>query len=160
MNDHMRFALSAAAALALISGCAHHATHAEAVDRRGDQAMGFQHEKTAHHFLLMPDGGAITADAADPKDTESRDQIRMHFHHIAKAFAEGNFDMPMFVHDTVPPGVPVMKRLAAEIHYVEEDTDTGARVRISSANADAVAAIHDFLRFQIAEHRTGDPTGP
>jgi hypothetical protein len=23
-----------------------------------------------------------------------------------------------------------------------------------------VAAVHEFLRFQIAEHQTGDPTGP
>jgi len=26
-----------------------------------------------------------------------------------------------------------------------------------SASADAVAAVHDFLRCQIADHQTGDP---
>jgi hypothetical protein len=28
---------------------------------------------------------------------------------------------------------------------------------ISSANAEAVTAIHEFLKFQITEHKTGDP---
>jgi hypothetical protein len=32
----------------------------------------------------------------------------------------------------------------------------GARVKVSSQNPKAVAAIHDFLRFQIQDHRTGD----
>jgi hypothetical protein len=27
---------------------------------------------------------------------------------------------------------------------------------ISSANAEAVTAIHEFLKFQITEHQTGD----
>src|SRR5580698_5275640 len=30
--------------------------------------------------------------------------------HIAEAFQSGDFDIPMFVHDTVPPGVPEMKK--------------------------------------------------
>jgi hypothetical protein len=33
----------------------------------------------------------------------------------------------------------------------------GAEVVISSADPKAIAAIHEFLRFQIREHRTGDP---
>jgi hypothetical protein len=32
----------------------------------------------------------------------------------------------------------------------------GARVRIATANAEAVEAIHDFLRYQIKDHQTGD----
>jgi hypothetical protein len=127
------------------------------VDSRGDHAMGFSHEKTTHHFRLLKDGGAIAAEANDPLDTESRDQIRMHLGHIAKMFAAGNFDAPMFIHDQVPPGVPAMKRLRKEIGYKFEPTENGGRVRMVSHNADAIAALHDFLKFQIADHHTGDP---
>jgi enoyl-[acyl-carrier-protein] reductase (NADH) len=36
--------------------------------------------------------------------------------------------------------------------------DTGAKVMIETNNPKALKAVHDFLRFQIAEHQTGDPT--
>jgi hypothetical protein len=32
----------------------------------------------------------------------------------------------------------------------------GGRVAISTANAQALDAIHQFLRFQVSEHQTGD----
>jgi hypothetical protein len=135
---------------------ADHDSHAE-MEQRGDQGMGFSQSKTAHHFLLWRDGGAIEVAAKDPADKASRDEIRQHLTHIAHAFAEGNFDLPMFIHAQTPPGVPVMKRLRAEISYELEQTERGARVLIRTRNAEALAAIHDFLRFQIEEHRTGDP---
>src|SRR6266550_3671053 len=77
--------------------------------------------------------------------------------HIAKAFQSGDFDIPMFVHDTVPPGVPEMKRLRKDIQYSFAETPNGGRVVISSANKEALEAIHRFLCFQIEEHKTGDP---
>ena len=56
----------------------------------------------------------------------------------------------------VPPGVPAMKRLKDAITYEYVSTEKGARVVISTTNPDALSAIHDFLRFQIHEHQTGD----
>ena len=82
----------------------------------------------------------------------------MHLGHVAHAFQSGDFDIPMFVHGTVPPGVPEMKRLQKQIHYVFEETPSGGRVVISTTDAEALAAIHRFLRFQIEEHKTGDST--
>jgi len=69
----------------------------EAVVQRGDQVMGFSHEKTMHHFRLYSDGGAIEAEANRAEDTESRDAIRGHFEHIVKLFAAGNFSAPMLI---------------------------------------------------------------
>ncbi len=80
----------------------------------------------------------------------------MHLGHIAKAFQGGDFNIPMFVHDTVPPGVPEMKRLQKNIQYSFEETPNGGRVVISSTDKEALTAIHQFLRFQIEEHKTGD----
>jgi hypothetical protein len=33
--------------------------HFVGVNARGDQGMGFSHEKTIHHFHLLADGGSI-----------------------------------------------------------------------------------------------------
>lgn len=134
------------------------ADHHAGMTSRGDQAMGFSHEKTTHHFRLFKDGGAIEVLANDPKDADSRDMIRMHLAHIAKMFAAGDFDAPMFIHATNPPGVPAMIELRDQIHYQFEKMDSGGKVTIQTADAKALAAIHDFLRFQISEHKTGDPT--
>lgn len=133
--------------------------HHTAVDRRGDHVMGFSHEKTTHHFRLYPDGGAIEVSANDPKDTESRDQIRMHLSHIAGMFAAGNFKAPILIHDEVPPGVPELQRLKAEISYRFEEIPNGGRVRIATKNQEALSAVHEFLKFQISDHRTADTPG-
>ena len=133
------------------------ADHHTGVNQRDDQVMGFSHEKTTHHFRLYPDGGAIEVSANDPADTESRGQIQMHLSHIAQMFAAGNFRAPMLIHDQDPPGLPAMQRLKKEIAWRFEKTAQGGRVRIVTENAEARSAVHQFLRFQISAHQTGDP---
>ncbi len=134
------------------------ADHHAAVNERGDHVMGFDHEKTTHHFRLTPDGGVIEVSANDPKDTASRDAIREHLSHIVQMFSQGDFNAPMLIHGQTPPGVPVMKSRIRLIDWKEMNTPTGANIVIHSKDAEAVAAIHDFLRFQIEDHQTGDPT--
>jgi hypothetical protein len=129
-----------------------------AMMKRGDAGMGFSHEKTTHHFVLLKDGGAIQVSANDLKDDASRDHIRMHLSHVATMFSKGNFNVPMFIHDTTPPGVPTMTKLSSEIRYRYQQIDTGGRIDIETTNPKALEAVHAFLRFQIAEHKTGDPT--
>jgi hypothetical protein len=132
------------------------AAHHAGVNARGDQVMGFDHEKTTHHFTLTADGGVIAVSANDEKDTASRDAIRSHLSHIARMFASGDFDAPMLIHDQVPPGVPVMKEKKSAIRYTYEKTKAGGQVVISTADPKALAAVHDFLSFQISDHQTGD----
>ncbi len=137
--------------------CPMHDAHAQ-MNQRGEHAMGFSQTSTTHHFLLKSDGGDIQVEANDPADSAETAQIRIHLQHIADAFQSGNFDIPMFVHDTVPPGVPDMKRLQKNIRYTFEQTAAGGRVSISTTDKDAIAAVHAFLRFQMKEHATGDST--
>ncbi len=133
----------------------HH--HIDEVNRHGDMAMGFSHLKTTHHFALSTSGGSIQVQANDANDTVSRDQIRTHLQHVAKAFKDGDFSAPEMTHGRVPPGVPTMKRLKADIQYKYEETPAGGRVLISTKNPQALHAIHEFLAFQIDDHQTGDP---
>ena len=145
------------------SPCPMHASHMNAdhhhdvVESHGDQAMGFPHDKTTHHFRLSESGGAIEVTANDSKDSPNIDAVRMHLTHIAQVFSEGDFSTPMFVHDSIPPGVTTMKLLKEKIHFEYQPVTAGGKVSMASEDPVARAAIHDFLRFQITDHRTGDP---
>lgn len=129
-----------------------------AMQKRGDEAMGFDQEKTTHHFLLTEDGGRIEIQANSSDDRQDIANIRKHLQHITSAFAGGDFSIPQQVHDQIPPGVVEMQRLKAQIAYHYEELPLGGAVAISGGNDEAIAAIRNFLRFQIVEHRTGDET--
>ena len=135
-----------------------HGAHLAGVNARGEAAMGFSQTETAHHFTLTRDGGLIQVEAKDPADAANRDRIRRHLAHVARMFAEGNFDTPMLVHARTVPGTSAMSRLKAEIVYAYEETERGGRVRITAKSPEALAAVHEFLRFQIEDHQTGDPS--
>jgi hypothetical protein len=113
-------------------------SHHDAVTARGDHAMGFSHETTTHRFRLAKTGGVIDVSANDPKDSATREQIRMHLSHIAKRFSAGDFDVPMFIHDTNPPGASIMAKLRHEIRYRYVETDRGAKIQITTANTEAI----------------------
>jgi hypothetical protein len=123
---------------------------------RGAEAMDFDQAKTTHHFKLLAEGGAIEITANDPSDVASRDAVRQHVAKIATMFGQGNFNIPMLVHGQKPPGVDTMTRLKSSLDYAAEDLPSGGRVHITTANSEALNAVHDFLRFQIQGHKTGD----
>jgi hypothetical protein len=129
-----------------------------AVDQRHDQATHVAHEDSVHHFLLRPDGGVIRLEVKDAANDEGRGRVRQHLRQIARAFSAADFSVPMFVHDQTPPGVDVMKARSSSIRYRYAATRRGGEVRITTPDAEALSAIHAFLRFQIEDHRTGDPT--
>lgn len=130
------------------------ADHFAGVDRRGDEVMGFSHQKTTHRFLVEPQGGIIQVVVQEFADAESLRQIRSHLAEVARDFAAGDFSMPKAIHDRVLPGVPEMIQRREAIDYQYEDVENGGRVVIRAADPEAVAAIHAFLQAQIADHRT------
>ncbi|MGA8087912.1 MAG: hypothetical protein WCA10_11425 [Terracidiphilus sp.] len=130
--------------------------HHASVENHGDHAMGFPHDKTTHHFRLTEAGGSIEVTANDPKDLVNVEAVRMHLAHITKAFGGGDYSAPMLVHDVIPPGVTTMQLLKGKIHFQYHAVDSGGRVSIAADDPVAQAAIHDFLRFQITDHATGD----
>ncbi len=134
-----------------------HDQHAK-MDHRGDHVMGFSQEKATHHFELTYDGGSIDVRANDASDTATRDQIRGHFHHIAQMFADGNFNAPMLVHGRDVPGTATITHLKDQLHWELQETPRGARINITADGKPALEAVHEFLRFQIEDHQTGDCT--
>jgi hypothetical protein len=130
--------------------------HSAGVNSRGDQGMGFSHEKTTHHFHLLPNGGAIEIQSNEASDSATQNAIRNHLAMIAGMFSKGDFTIPMFTHATTPPGVETMQRLKSKITYGAENTERGAQLRITTRDPEALLAVYDFLRFQIQDHQTGD----
>jgi len=119
--------------------------------------MHFDQMAAVHHFLIETGGGTITLDARDTNGDATRTSIREHLKMIEEDFARGDFSSPFATHGVVPPGVKEMARLKTDIHYSYQETAGGGRLVIRTDSAEAVAAIHQFLAYQIKEHKTGDP---
>jgi hypothetical protein len=151
--------LAASLLAAPVSAGQHSPQHTHAQDR-AQHGMGFDQERTTHHFLVERSGGTIQVTANDPADSASVAQVRAHLKHITSAFSQGDFSIPMFVHDTDPPGRAIMQARRAHLTLTYEDLGGGGKVVIRTADDKARSALHDFLRFQIREHRTGDPLNP
>ena len=132
-----------------------HMKHGAEVDRRHDTLVP-SHETTRHTFRVLENGGAIELRAKDPAAGETVDAVRAHLREIAAQFSRNDFSTPAFVHGRQPAGIADMQRLHASIAFRYEDVERGGRVRITTSDRDALSAIHDFMKFQIIEHRTGD----
>ena len=134
--------------------------HDQAMMTRGEHAMGFDQMATTHHFLLQKEGGAIEITAKDGNDRTAVASIRKHLLHIQEAFGKGDFSLPIFIHATEPPGASVLREKREQMTYQYEEIADGGRLKIRTADRDAMAALHAFLRYQITEHKTGDPLEP
>jgi hypothetical protein len=144
--------------LSLPASLAARQDHHASGDRRAARAMGFDQERTAHHFSLFKDGGAIDVSVKDAADAKNREAIRAHLSHLAMMFGSGSFEAPMLTHDsTNVPGTGVMAARKDAIRYEYTETPNGGRVTITTSDPEALAAAHAFLKYQIVEHKTGDP---
>ena len=133
-------------------GSAEHGRH---VDSRHD-TFGMAHDKSAHSFRLFADGGAIELRATVASDEATVEAIRGHLQEITEQFAKADFSTPAFVHGYAPDGVAQLEQHRSAISYRYERLDRGGRIRITTKSADALAAVHAFLRFQVIEHRTAN----
>jgi hypothetical protein len=132
----------------------------DALKQRGGEAMGFDQDRAEHHFILEAAGGSIRVTVKPGTDRKVLDEVRNHLRTIADEFSRGDFGKPFQTHDEVPTGVAEMKSAARAITYRYEEVAGGGSVKISTTDALALKAIHDFLRYQINEHKTGDALRP
>lgn len=128
-----------------------HAAHAQ-MEARGTVAMGFDQSRATHLFTVLPTGGVIEITTNTNNDEVVRGQIVAHLEHISRAFKTGDFAIPEATHGELPPGAAAMAAAREHIDYRFEPLPNGGRVLITTSNADALAAVHTFLRYQIAEH--------
>jgi len=126
-----------------------------AMQARGKMAMGIDQNTSMHRFDTSATGGRIELQAASSADTAAIARVRQHLRGISRAFAAGDFSSPMFVHMKTVPGTAVMAARRQAITYVMHDLPRGGEVVITTADPEALKAIHEFMAFQRGEHRAG-----
>lgn len=128
-----------------------------ALQQRGASpaAMGVDQYTSSHVFESLPDGGRIVLQR-DTVDRAGTATIRAHMRDIAVRFAAGDFSIPGLVHAQTVPGTIVMAARRHLITYTPDTLPRGGQVRILARDSVAVAAIHEFLAFQRADHRVAD----
>lgn len=164
---HLLIALAAVALPAALGAqghdhAGHHAPQPQAapdsafaaLQARGREAMGVDQYTSTHRFDALPDGGRIELQR-DTDDPEGIATIRAHLRTIAEAFARGDFGTPAVVHAQPVPGTEVMAARRAAIRYAYRDLPRGGEVRITTEDAEAIAAIHAFMAYQRSDHRAG-----
>ena len=114
-------------------------------------AMGVDQNTSHHVFDDLADGGRIELQA-DSADSTAIAAIRAHLSTITSAFQAGNFSTPDFVHSGRVPGTDVMAAKRSAISYVFAALPRGGEVRITTHDAEALHAIHQFLAYQRQEH--------
>jgi hypothetical protein len=145
-------ALAAAPATA-VSQSAHHDTSFKALQNRGARVMGVDQYTSTHRFEPLPEGGRIELqrDLDDPAGVRV---IREHLQMVARQFAAGDFSASARVHARALPGTAVMRARRRSIQYEFRPLARGGELRITTGDPVALRAIHEFLAFQRADHRT------
>ena len=130
-----------------------------ALQERGRRAMGVDQYTSTHRFDALGDGGRIELQR-DTDDSAGVAAIRAHLQEIARAFAAGDFATPAFVHLREVPGTRVMALKHDVIAYRFAPLPRGGEVRITTRDAGALRAIHEFMAFQRGEHHAGGEMSP
>lgn len=123
------------------------------VQARGAQVMGVDQAASVHRFEPLADGGRIVFTMRDTTDADGTAAIRAHLQAITVAFAAGDFSQPFGVHAQAVPGTAVMAHERAALRYWMTPVAGGGAVRITATTPTALAAVHEFLAFQRADHR-------
>jgi hypothetical protein len=126
--------------------------HAQATPRSTSSASPFDQNKIALHLQLLTDGGAIDLVVKDSSTNAMRETAR----HISDNLAAGNFDLQLFPEPAPPPNLIALKKQKAAFAYKTEEIANGLRIHITASDLVARAALHDFLRFEIAANKTCD----
>ena len=124
----------------------------DALQQRGQVAMGVDQYTSTHKFDDLTDGGRIELqrDAKDPRDIAT---IRAHLRDVMAAFQKGDFAVPGFVHAQEVPGTKVMAAKKNMIRYAYSDLPQGGQIRLTTSDPAALRAIHEFMAFQRMDHR-------
>lgn len=126
------------------------------MNARFSKALGVSLDKVALHYYLVKNGGVIELASKDPNDTATIEAIQKYLQTQKDLWEKGK-DPVTEVHGKAPESVNLMRKLRNDITFYTAKTDTGAVLRMFSINNQARGAIQEYLKFEIEEHKTGDP---
>jgi len=126
------------------------------MNARFSKVLGTDVDKVVQHYYLVKMGGVIELTAKDPNDTATITALRKYLEAQKALYEKGKNDSDAEVHGKIPDGLATMKKMRNDITFYSTETDSGAVLRMFSVNDQARQAVHDFMKFQISEHKTGD----
>jgi hypothetical protein len=127
---------------------------------RVNKASGFDCERVNRHFYVLKNGGAVEITVKDPNDDATIKAIQAYLKKESDLWTKGNFDTVAAVYGRPPEGTAQLKKLKDNVTFAVVPEENGGVIRLLTVNPTAKAAIHDYLRFQIDQLKTGDPTTP
>jgi hypothetical protein len=123
------------------------------------EPIHYDRHRVVHHFYLYPDGGMMTLVVADPSDAETRKAVRAYVQRVSQLMVFGNLER---MREQFGQGVPGLNRIAeargrkATITVHSSTPDEGSHIIFSTADPGALEGLHEFLRFQMEDLKTGD----
>jgi hypothetical protein len=127
-------------------------TNQSSMLERGNIAMGFNQNKIMHHFIATPTGGEIMIVVLNSTDNNTIKQIKSHVLDIQKEFSQGNFTKPFYIHAQQVPGTKLMSQKKDLIRYSTRQINNGSVLLLTTNDQQLIAAIHQFIAFQTAQH--------
>jgi hypothetical protein len=128
------------------------------MNARFSRLLGVSLDKIKLHYYIVKNGGVVDISAKDPNDSSTIAAIQKYLQNQKDLWEKGKESAVTAVHERPPESAATMRRLRNEITFYMAKTDTGGDLRMFSINDQARLAIQDYMRFEIAEHRTGDST--
>lgn len=125
-----------------------------ALQQRGKGTMGVDQYASQHRFEDLPDGGRIELQMREA-DSAGVARIRAHLRQTVEEFRRGQFTAPEATHAMTVPGTTVMAAKRDRIRYTFRELPQGGEILIRTPDAEALAAVREFLAFQREDHRTG-----
>lgn len=123
------------------------------------EPIHYDRHRVVHHFYLYPDGGMMTLAVTDPVDAETRKAVRAYVQRVSQLMVFGNLER---MREQFGQGMPGLDRIAeargrkATITVRSSTPDEGSHIIFSTADPGALQGLHEFLRFQIDDLKTGD----
>lgn len=127
------------------------------LNSRFSKVLGTDVDKIVQHYYLVKNGGVIEFTAKDPADNATISTVQKYLEAQKGLFEKGKTEADSDLYGKVPDGLLALKKLRNDITFFAVNTDNGAALRMFSVNEQARQAIQDFMKFQINEHKTGDP---
>ena len=166
----MKLLLAASSVIAVVGvvavGAQHHAQAPRQHAPHAAVAHELDHTKATHRFHLYQDGGEIEVSVKDTKDRATLEAVRQHLATLGRApHGPGHTPQTHDVtraherpanHDAAHTGMASLSQLKDKVSYTYTETNRGGRVLIQTTDAEALAAVHAFLKQQIQHHKTGD----
>jgi hypothetical protein len=138
--------------LALAAGPSPSPSRQEEVARKGATVMPFDLMRTTHFFDDTKSGGIETITAHDPGDQRQIALIRSHLAAEAKRFGASDFSDPAAIHGQDMPGLAELARAGGKLRVRYQELPAGARLRFTSRDPSAIAAVHAWFAAQRSDH--------